>query len=245
MRVWNRGAAAAKNVFATIYYSPPATLVTPSMWTLIGDSYYPNVPTGSTVEVTTIGFPWPADQIPAAGHIASWPRWATTTSRRRARRPWRTSRHSRTITITSWPWRNFNVVDVPAGQIKPPFGPLFPLPFHLTGAWRMKNDINSQDAHTNIAASGNIFGYDPDEKAIITSFFDFEDNDIIQADLLVCAQAGLIGFDLLLAVRDRFGGFIAQRGVVDEWHRLREANGLLFHEMLSKSRWDKLRALMA
>ena len=107
---------------------------------------------------------------------------------------------------------------------------------------RMKNDINSQNAHTNIAASGNIFGYDPDEKAIVTSFFDFEDNEIIQADLWVCAQAGLVGFDLLLAVRDQFGGFIADRSVVEEWQRLREANRLLFDEMLNKPRWLKLRA---
>lgn len=107
---------------------------------------------------------------------------------------------------------------------------------------RMKKDINSQDAHTNIAASGNTFGYDPNEKAIITSFFDFEDNEIIQADLLVCAQAGLVGFDLLLAVRDGFGGFIAKRGVVEEWQQLREANGLLFDEILSKPRWAELRA---
>jgi hypothetical protein len=106
---------------------------------------------------------------------------------------------------------------------------------------RMKKDINSQDAHTNIAASGAMFAYDPSEKAIITSFFDFEDNDIIQADLLVCAQAGLIGFDLLFAVRERFGGFLPKSGVVNDWHRLREANGLLFDEMFSRPRWDKLR----
>jgi hypothetical protein len=46
----------------------------------------------------------------------------------------------------------------------------------------------------------------------------------------------LIGFDLLLAVRDQFGGC-----VVEEWQRLREANPLLFDEMLNKP-WAKLRA---
>jgi hypothetical protein len=50
----------------------------------------------------------------------------------------------------------------------------------------------------------------------------------------VCAQAGLVGFDLWLAVRDQFGGFIAERSVVEEWQRLREANRLLFDEMLNK-----------
>jgi hypothetical protein len=103
---------------------------------------------------------------------------------------------------------------------------------------RMKNDINNQDAHTNIAASGNIFGYDPDEKAIITSFFDFEDKEIIQANLWVCTQAGLVGFDLLLAVLGEFGGFVAERSAVEEWQRLCEANRLLLDEMMSKPRWQ-------
>jgi hypothetical protein len=114
-------------------------------------------------------------------------------------------------------------------------------PASSTEIARMKKDINEQDAHTNIAASGAMFAYDPTEKAIITSFFDFDDNDIIQADLLVSAQAGLIGFDLLLAVREKFGGYLPKGGVVDDWHRLREANGLLFDEMLSRPRWDKRR----
>jgi hypothetical protein len=107
---------------------------------------------------------------------------------------------------------------------------------------RVKNDINSQDAHSSIAASGGIFGYDQNERAIITSFFDFEDNEIIQADLWVCAQAGLVGLDLLLAVRDQFGGFLSERDIVEEFQRLREANALLFNEMLSKPRWAKFRA---
>jgi hypothetical protein len=102
----------------------------------------------------------------------------------------------------------------------------------------MKNDINNQDAHTNIAASWNIFGYDPDEKVIITSFFDFEDKEIIQANLWVCTQAGLVGFDLLLAVLGEFGGFVAERSAVEEWQRLCEANRLLLDEMMSKPRWQ-------
>ncbi len=115
-------------------------------------------------------------------------------------------------------------------------------PASSTEILRVKNDINSQDAHSSIAASGGILGYDQNERAIITSFFDFEDNDIIRADLWVCAQAGLVGLDLLIAVRDEFGGFLFERGIVEEFQRLREANALLFNEMLSKPRWAKFRA---
>ena len=91
-------------------------------------------------------------------------------------------------------------------------------------------------------ASGKLFAYDFNEKAIITSFFDFEDNEIIQADLWVCTQAGLVGFDLLLAVCNEFGGVIANPSAVEEWQRLREANRLLFNEMSNNPRWAKLRA---
>ena len=59
LRVWNRGDD-AKNVFATLYWSPPATLVTPNLWTLIGSAYYPDVPPGSVVQVSSPGITWPA-----------------------------------------------------------------------------------------------------------------------------------------------------------------------------------------
>lgn len=36
LRAWNRGAADASNVFASLYWSPPATLVSPDLWTLSG-----------------------------------------------------------------------------------------------------------------------------------------------------------------------------------------------------------------
>ena len=67
LRAWNRGAD-APNTFATVYWSPPSTLVSPDLWTLIGSSYYPDVPPGSVVQASNPGVVWPADKIPAAGH---------------------------------------------------------------------------------------------------------------------------------------------------------------------------------
>jgi hypothetical protein len=109
---------------------------------------------------------------------------------------------------------------------------------------RVKADINNQDAHINIAASHATFDYDPADGAIVTSFFDFDDADIVQADLLVCAQAGLVGFDLLLAIRDASGGFVESAGVVDQFYDLRDANDRLFQEALSKDRWAARRSPM-
>jgi hypothetical protein len=140
LRVWNGGQAAAQNAFATVYFAPPATLVTPSMWTLIGTSYYPTVPTGSQVEVTSIGIPWPADQIPAPGHYC----FVATVGCNYQPAPDPMLLNSfatfqdyenyidNNANVT---WRNFNVVRFPMGQIRPPWGHFLSLPFRLTGAW--------------------------------------------------------------------------------------------------------------
>jgi hypothetical protein len=146
LRVWNRGTARAKNVFASVYWSPPATLITPSMWSLIGTSYYPDVPTGSMVEVTTLGIPWPADQIPMVprplphtlgggrGHycfIATVgnnyqpaPNPETLSAFSTFQDHYNYILNNNNIT-----WRNFNVVPVRKGKIG-----LISLPFHITGA---------------------------------------------------------------------------------------------------------------
>ncbi|MEU8403670.1 S8 family peptidase [Nonomuraea sp. NPDC048892] len=67
VRVRNQGATAAGATTATVYWSPPSTLVTPNLWTLVGTVTLPNVPAG---EVLTVSGPlvWPAARIPAPGH---------------------------------------------------------------------------------------------------------------------------------------------------------------------------------
>jgi hypothetical protein len=140
LRVWNRGVAEAQNVFATVYWSPPATLVTPSMWTWLGVGYFPQVPAGSTVEVTTVGIPWPADDIPPAGHYCYV---ATVGSNYQPAPDPNTLAAFATFqdyvdyiaANNDIAWHNFNVVTVPPGQIKGPFGDLIGLPFLIAGAW--------------------------------------------------------------------------------------------------------------
>ena len=67
VRVRNRGGANATNVTATVFWSPPATLVTPNLWTLVGTANLPSVPSGNLLTVSN-GITWPSAQIPATGH---------------------------------------------------------------------------------------------------------------------------------------------------------------------------------
>ncbi len=67
VRARNRGGSNATNVTATVFWSPPSTLVTPNMWTLVGTVNLPSVPSGNLLTVSN-GIVWPTAQIPATGH---------------------------------------------------------------------------------------------------------------------------------------------------------------------------------
>lgn len=43
---------------------------------------------------------------------------------------------------------------------------------------------------------------------IITSYFDFEDDEVVKLDLWIAAEAGLHAADLILQVQKDFGGFL-------------------------------------
>ena len=162
LRVWNGGQAAAQNAFATVYFSPPATLVTPSMWTLIGTSYFPTVPSGSQVQVTSIGIPWPADQIPGPGHYCFVATGGC--NYQPAPNPADLSNFAtfqdyenfiaNTFNVT---WRNFNVVAAPMHQHRPPWGHLVALPFYLTGAWM--EEVNFEFETLTHLPEGSTFAF--------------------------------------------------------------------------------------
>jgi hypothetical protein len=67
VRVRNRGGSPAANVDATVYWSPPATLITPDLWTLVGSATLPNVLTGNLLTVSD-AITWLSTEIPATGH---------------------------------------------------------------------------------------------------------------------------------------------------------------------------------
>jgi hypothetical protein len=134
LRLWNRSVAAS-NVFATVYWSPPATLVTPNLWTLIGSAYYPDVPAGSMVEVSTPGITWPADQLPGVGHDC----FVAAVGNADAPGPNPASFatfadfENYIYANNNITWRNFNVGIIGLGLVG--WGEFFPLPFLITGAW--------------------------------------------------------------------------------------------------------------
>jgi hypothetical protein len=67
VRVLNQGGSSATNVKATVYWSPVATLVTPDLWTLVGETTIPSVPIGEQLTVSD-AIVWHQAEIPAKGH---------------------------------------------------------------------------------------------------------------------------------------------------------------------------------
>lgn len=67
VRARNRGGAAATDVDAQIFWSPPSTLVTPDLWTPIGVATIPILPTGDLLTCSP-PLEWPAADIPSQGH---------------------------------------------------------------------------------------------------------------------------------------------------------------------------------
>jgi serine protease len=67
VRLLNRGGAVANNVSIDVYWSPPATLVTPNLWTHIGATTLAALPTGNQLTVANV-LTWPSSAIPGPGH---------------------------------------------------------------------------------------------------------------------------------------------------------------------------------
>jgi len=65
VRVLNRGGSDAKAVEVDLYWAPPATLVTPNLWSYIGTAKLPAVPTGRVLTVSD-AIPW--QNSPGPGH---------------------------------------------------------------------------------------------------------------------------------------------------------------------------------
>jgi hypothetical protein len=90
----------------------------------------------------------------------------------------------------------------------------------------IEDAINDQTAHANIFSSQHNFLYVPGERAEIhTSYFDFEDEEWVKVDLWLCAEAGLIAIDLILAVQRQHGGFLPSSDAL-WWMRRMSSPGL-------------------
>jgi hypothetical protein len=66
-RLKNRGGVNASASKVAVYWSPPATLITPNDWHLIGETPTFDVPAGNTLAVSR-KLIWPAAAVPGSGH---------------------------------------------------------------------------------------------------------------------------------------------------------------------------------
>jgi hypothetical protein len=134
-RVRNRGGTAATDVEIQLFWSEVATLVTPDMWTPVGSTTIPTVPTGDQLTVSD-AVVWSAADVPAAGHyclvavIGSGadpaPDPATFTTFDQFRQFVRANNNAT--------WRNFNVVSNLPDPDADPEG-FVSLPFLVPGAF--------------------------------------------------------------------------------------------------------------
>jgi len=134
VRVLNRGGSAASSASVDIYWSPPATLVTPILWTLIGTATLPSVPSGNVLTVSD-GITWPSASIPAPGHYC----FVAVAGNAEDPKPGLATFATFDQYITfiennnNVAWRNFNVVPGPPSSGPPPN--FYKLPFLVTGAF--------------------------------------------------------------------------------------------------------------
>jgi hypothetical protein len=101
----------------------------------------------------------------------------------------------------------------------------------------IKDRINATDAHASFTSSQHHFQFDPTTRAIHTPFFDLEDVQFVNFQLHLCAQAGLIGLDLILAARNDFGCFLSARDIDQIWSNLTHQNDTLQQRLLEEPRW--------
>jgi hypothetical protein len=181
-RVWNRGTDAT-NVFASVYWSPVVTLVTPNLWNLIGTTYYPDVPPGLSVQVSNPGITWPADQLPGPGHYCFVA--AVGNAGDPAANPGSfvsfKDFENYIYANNNITWRNFNVVSSGRHPIKFPFGEFTPLRFLITGAWDQLHAF-ALETHSELPEGSRLALQVPQWlgaslKPAHTEFDEFDDSD--------------------------------------------------------------------
>jgi serine protease len=148
VRVRNKGGVNAANVTASVYWSPPATLITPNLWHPIGSVNIPAVPNGNILTVSD-AITWPDIDIPVPGHYC----FVALLDTPNDPAPLLTNlmdwdnfikfiRNNNNVA-----WRNFNVDNIIPPRAAEPPG-FIRLPFLLTGApdkaRSFKIEINAQ-----------------------------------------------------------------------------------------------------
>lgn len=89
-------------------------------------------------------------------------------------------------------------------------------PGHSNFMKDLKAEINEQTAHAHVVNSQHNCDFVRGKRAeIVTSYFDFENDELLRLDLWIGAKAGLHAVDLILSVQKDFGGFLPSSDVND------------------------------
>jgi serine protease len=139
VRLLDRGGSDATNVSVDVYWSPPATLVSPVLWNFIGSVAVGSVPTGNILTVSD-AITWPSASIPTQGHYC----FVAIAGNAQDPQPVSMRNSKPDIAFNSFDeyvefiennnnvaWRNFNVVTAPP----PPPPGFYRLPFFISGAF--------------------------------------------------------------------------------------------------------------
>lgn len=134
VRLQNRGGSVASPVDVDLYWSPPATLVTPNLWSFIGSVSLPSLATGNVLTASG-AVTWPQAAIPGPGHYC----FVAVTGSPLDPKPDPAAFGSFDNFVTyvennnNVAWRNFNVVAGPPSSDGPPG--FHALPFLTPGAF--------------------------------------------------------------------------------------------------------------
>jgi hypothetical protein len=135
IRLSNRGAATSSATNVTVYWSEPATLVTPNMWHEIGSVSLSSVPNNNQLTVSP-ALAWPASSLPStSGHYcfvalagtANDPTPALSTSFPDFAKFIRENNNAA--------WRNFNLITGPPGNTTDGAGRYHHFPVTIPGAF--------------------------------------------------------------------------------------------------------------
>ncbi|KAG5763848.1 hypothetical protein H9Q72_008065 [Fusarium xylarioides] len=132
IRILNKGPSLATSVTCTVYWSPPATLVTPNLWNPIGTVSLPSVPSGNILTVSP-ELRWPAEAIPAPGHYC----FVAICGASGGPAPLLPNNFPDYVKFVEEnrqvAWRNFNVIPSPPSSGSP--GGFHHFPVHIPGAF--------------------------------------------------------------------------------------------------------------
>jgi len=169
VRARNRGATTAMNVKATVYWSEPALLVTPSRWNLIGTTGTRDIPPGDALTVLP-AITW--QNIPGTGHYcfiaaigntedpapptpADFSTWDPATA-------W--SRYEYFIRVNNnITWRNFDVIDSAPYQVQLRDLRYHIHPFNIDGTWSQDAPM-SFEVISRFSREGKLLLLVPEEK---------------------------------------------------------------------------------